>query len=368
MIFPLSAQDHPSLIDLLTNDANARFGLFLEALEAAGLTDDVAGLENVTLLIPTDDALIKGMNYLGLSQQQFFASESQLAEILRLHILSERLFFRDLSAGISIQSLGDEAVNFVLYSGILWADGARVSDVDNLASPGVVIHVLDGLLLPAHLREQAEANRAYLRVAHLLPDQPALDWFLNGNAGGMGSIESGELGGWIEIAAGDQQWMVTSADGSISAEIDVTAAPDSWITLAVIGQNTGQGVGLVPLIEDYSPLTVGQARLSFFNGLQDTTLDLLADGQLFLGGIAYPGMIDENDGFAILPLPVATYDLLVTASGNPENVILNIPDVRLRDGFNVFLAAAGTPADPRVIILETNVNVARALAEAGRLP
>ncbi|MBE2181965.1 MAG: fasciclin domain-containing protein [Anaerolineae bacterium] len=368
MILPLSAQDRPSLIDLLINDANARFGLFLEALEAAGLTGDVDALENATLLIPTDDALIKGMNYLGLSQQQFFAGESQLAEILRLHMLPERLFFRDLSAGTSIQSLGGEGVNFVLYGGILWANGARVSDVDNLAASGVVMHVLDDLLLPAHLREQAEANRAYLRVAHLLPDQPALNWLLNGHAGGVESIESGQLGGWIEIAAGDQRWMVTSADGSMSAEIDVTVAPNSWITLAVVGQNAGQGLGLVPLIEDYSPLTVGQARLSFFNGLEDTALDLLADGQLFLGGIAYPGMIGENDGFAILPLPVATYDLLVTASGNPENVILNIPDVRLREGFNVFLAAAGTPTDPRVIILETNVNVARALAEAGRLP
>lgn len=370
LILPLHAQERLPIIEVLTSDADARFGLFLAALDAAGLTDEVGALQNATVLAPTDQALISAMNYLGISQQSLFADSTTLAEILRLHVLQEQLFFRDLSTGASVESLNGERIDFGLNGGILWANGARVSDVDNLAANGVVMHALDNLLLPESIRERADASRAYLRVAHLLPEMSPVDLYLNGNVGGLNGLETGQISDWMEISAGDQLISIASSESSgMLADLSLTIEPESWITLAIVGENSGQQAKLIPLIEDYSPLSLGQARLSFFNSMEDSMgLDLLADGQLFAGGIAFPGVMGENDGFVILPLPVATYDFLATVSGNPDAVVLNIPDIRLRDGYNVFIAATGTPINSRMVILETNVNVMRSFAQEGQLP
>ena len=365
LALPLQAQERLPVLELLASDADARFGLFLTAIDAAGLADEIAALDNATLLAPTDQAMIEAMNFLGLSQQGFLADSAALAEILRLHILPERLFFRNLSAGASVDTLGGETVDFALHSGILWAHNARVSDVDNLAAFGVVVHVLDGLILPSVMQERASTNRAQLRVAHLLLDDCPIDLYLNGNPGELQGLEAGQLSGWMDIAAGEQHLAIAfAASGALAADLNVVIAPDSWVTLAVLSEDGGERVQLIPLVEDYAPLPLGQARLSFFNGIEGSTgLDLLADGQVFAGGVAFPGVIGENDGFVILPLPVATYDFVVAATANPEIVVLNAPDIRLRDGYNVFMAAVGTPASPRILILEMNVNVERAFAE-----
>ncbi len=370
LILPLKAQDRLSVLELLANDTDARFGLFLAALEAAGLTDEIAALENATLLVPTDEAMINAMNDLGISRQGFFADSAALSEILAMHIVPERLFFRDLSGGVSVDSVGGEPVDFTLYRGMLWADNARISDVDNLAASGVIVHAVDDVILPEAMREHSNANRAYLRVAHLLPDYAPVALYLNGNPSGLQGLGFGEISQWMDIAAGDQLLSVaTSGSDTASAELNLNIEPESWVTLAIVGENDGQQAKLVPLIEDYDPLALGQARLSFFNGIEGSIgLDLIANGQLFLGGIAFPGLAGENDGFSVLPLPVATYDFLITAAGNPEVVVLNVPDIRLRDGYNVFLAASGTPVNPQVILLETNVNVERAFAEERRSP
>ena len=67
LALPLQAQERLPVLELLASDADARFGLFLTAIDAAGLADEIAALDNATLLAPTDQAMIDAMNFRGLS-------------------------------------------------------------------------------------------------------------------------------------------------------------------------------------------------------------------------------------------------------------------------------------------------------------
>ena len=157
---PAFAQDErPAIAELLANDVDGRFTMLLAAIDAAGLSDTVADLDGVTFLAPSNDAFAASLEALGVSPEAVMANPDALAAILSYHILPERLFFRNLTSGPAVTTAEGEDVQFDLTDGVFSVNGIGISDVDNIASNGVM-HVIDGVLVPASVAAMLTAPAA----------------------------------------------------------------------------------------------------------------------------------------------------------------------------------------------------------------
>ena len=130
-------------------DAGA-FTTLLAAVEAAGLAETLMGEGPFTVLAPNDDAFAA----LGSTVDDLVADAmgggTQLADILKLHVISGSVLSTDLSDGQVVSTLnGDLTVN-IGDNGVTFTSGDTVATVvgaDVTATNGV-IHIIDTVLLP----------------------------------------------------------------------------------------------------------------------------------------------------------------------------------------------------------------------------
>ncbi len=135
----------PSTQNLVEVAAGAEaFGTLLKAAQVAGLADTLANRGPFTVLAPTDDAfaqLPKG------TLEALVNDPAALANILKYHVLPERVFSSEAVAAGAARTLQGESVRFAIQDGRLRAGGASVLGNDLQATNGV-IHVIDEVLLP----------------------------------------------------------------------------------------------------------------------------------------------------------------------------------------------------------------------------
>ena len=147
-ILQVFAQDRPNIPDLLDNDSDGRFTTLMAAVDAAGMRGLLEGDGPFTVLAPTNDAFTALLDQTGMTQDDLLANTTALKQILLQHIVPGRYLFRNLTSGPTLPSLlVGQSVSFDLTSGVFTANGANISDVDNLASNGVV-QVVDAVILP----------------------------------------------------------------------------------------------------------------------------------------------------------------------------------------------------------------------------
>ncbi len=140
----------PDLPTLLANDG--RFTTLLAAVDAAGLNGLLAGDGPFTLLAPSDDAFAALLDQIGLPQDMLMANTQLLKQVILQHVIPGRYLFRDLTSGPTLPSLlVGQKVSFDLTSGVFTANGANISDVDNIASNGVML-VVDSVILPPSIQ------------------------------------------------------------------------------------------------------------------------------------------------------------------------------------------------------------------------
>ncbi|MBL8146665.1 MAG: fasciclin domain-containing protein [Anaerolineae bacterium] len=181
---PAFAQDErPTLAELLANDVDGRFTTLLAAIDAAGLSDTVADLDGVTLLAPTNDAFAASLEALGVSPAAVMANPDALTAILTYHILPERLFFRNLTSGPAVTTAEGEDVQFDLTDGVFTVNGNNISDVDNIASNGVM-HVIDGVLVPPSVAAMLTAPQPTPEPVVEAPARPSIAEILANDADG----------------------------------------------------------------------------------------------------------------------------------------------------------------------------------------
>ncbi len=137
----------PSDKDIVaTADGAGMFKTLIAAAKAAGLAEALMGDGPLTVLAPTDDAfakLPKGTVEELLKPE----NKGKLADILKLHVISGRVFSdQALKAGTASSLLG-ESLNFSAASGKATVNGAGIIKTDINAKNGV-IHVIDSVLLP----------------------------------------------------------------------------------------------------------------------------------------------------------------------------------------------------------------------------
>ncbi|KAI8617747.1 FAS1 domain-containing protein [Chytriomyces sp. MP71] len=140
----------------------------LGALTKAGLADTVAGLKNVTILAPTNDA------FAAIQSVSENLSADQLKQVLLLHIVPSIVHSTDIVAAKSIPTAPTKdgsqtlAISFdgtnVLVSGAGNKSPAKVVTADVLAD-GVIVHVIDAVLIPTFASNSAPQSSVAASVA-----------------------------------------------------------------------------------------------------------------------------------------------------------------------------------------------------------
>ena len=134
--------------------ADGRFGTLLAAVDAASLTDTLR-TEQLTLFAPTDEA------FSALGEEAINALLNDvplLTSILYYHLVAGTVGSETVVTLESATTLLDEDIVItVTDDGVLLNDSVRVTEVDIMASNGV-IHVIDTVLLPPDAPEPPLGN------------------------------------------------------------------------------------------------------------------------------------------------------------------------------------------------------------------
>jgi uncharacterized surface protein with fasciclin (FAS1) repeats len=124
--------------------ADGRFATLLSAIEAAGLTEELAGAGPYTLFAPTDDA------FADLPQgtlEELLADPHQLEQILLYHIVPGEYLATDLVAEPALFTAQGSDLPVSVDGETVMVGDATIVETDITAGNGV-IHVIDQVLSP----------------------------------------------------------------------------------------------------------------------------------------------------------------------------------------------------------------------------
>lgn len=379
LALPVAAQSGDSLVDRLASDSTGQFTTLVSALEAAGLAETLSAEGDYTVFAPTNDAFDAALESLGVSLDALLGDTEMLTQILTYHVVADdRVFFREFSRTPALTSLEGSELTLSIEGGVPMVNGIAISGIDRSANNGVY-HVIDGVLLPPDLAaatpeatEGAEAtetaaimgeNEAMLRFAFLSPDSPPLVLAINGEpVSDANPAEFASVSEWMAVPAGSMTVSGTPEGEGMEALLypfELVLNDGTWTTLAIVGSEPNGTFIAQPVLEDYSPIADGNARITVFHGIEGApSVDLLANGRVVIDQLAYPGSRGENDGAFVIELPAGTADLQVILSGTSSGgqasgvMLLEAEAFEIADGSNVFIAAAGTREEP-VLVVET---------------
>jgi uncharacterized surface protein with fasciclin (FAS1) repeats len=348
---PVMAQDRPGLADFLVEDG--RFNTLLAAVGAAGLTDALGTEGPITVLAPTDDAFAA----LPLGAVDFLLRNPEvLAGVLTSHVIpGEAYTLREIAGGATVDSFSGEPVTFALADGVLTANGVVISSVDKLVSNGVV-HILDGVIVPAAAAEALAAATSQVRVAHFSPDGGAVNVAVEGNTL-LEGVEFGTISDWVPMVEGVYSIRVSGAgenNADLLRTITTRVPGGAHITVAARGIVETGDFALQFIPEDFSSIGEGQARVTVFHAIQNApAVDVRANGAVVISNLGYPGTLGDNDGVDTVNVAAATYNIQVVPFGATEPVILDLPGVTFAPNTNYFVAAIGTPTSPSFALVSS---------------
>jgi hypothetical protein len=182
---------------------------------------------------------------------------------------------------------------------------------------------------------------ARVRVAHLSPDAPAVDVWVNGTPA-FTNLGFEEFTDYAELPAGTYNVKVEPAGANgagpfvIDADLDLSGNTD----YTVVATGTLAEISPVVLIDDNSAPAAGSAKVRFFHGSADAPgVDIaLAGGAVLFGDVLFQSAGDY------IEVPAGTYDLEARPAGTLINV-LNIPGLTLEAGKVYTAWATGLLAD-----------------------
>jgi uncharacterized surface protein with fasciclin (FAS1) repeats len=129
--------------------AEADLGTFLEAVEAAGMMEDLQGTGPFTVFAPTDEAFEAYLETSGMTQEEALAGGEMLQSIVGYHLVS---MMEDSSMvmgmdGESLTTVSGAPLEITGDGETVMVGDATVLRYDIEASNGV-IHVIDTVLTP----------------------------------------------------------------------------------------------------------------------------------------------------------------------------------------------------------------------------
>jgi uncharacterized surface protein with fasciclin (FAS1) repeats len=132
--------------------AAGHFTTLARAVNAAGLTDELAAKGPFTVFAPTDEAFKK----LAVGGYDALLKDvGRLKAILNYHVLSGYFVAKDVKSG-ELMTLQGSPLTAVVSSSDVRVNGARVTKADIVATNGIV-HAIDAVILPKNWQLLAAA-------------------------------------------------------------------------------------------------------------------------------------------------------------------------------------------------------------------
>ncbi len=351
-------------------EVDTEFSTLILGLETTGLDAVLRNSEaEYTVFAPTDDAFASSLDAMGLTLEDLLNDTARLNQILQYHVLGTALDAStiasnaDENGSLTLATLeGSEIAATMTEDGlVLNADpvledsGINVTATDIRATNGI-IHVIDGVLLPQSAPQSTEIATATIRIAHLSPDAPPVDIYINGEVSDIESLAYPDVTGWIELPADTYEIAVVPIDEDLSAAVigpvDLTFAADTWTTISAVGLFERDELKANVFAENRTQaIPDGQARLTTYHSIGDApAVDVLANGEVLIPGLAFPGSQNGNDGVFVIDVPAGSYDVEIVPTGATEPVLLSLPATELTAGSYTFVAAIGSLANPDVYV------------------
>lgn len=217
--------------------------------------------------------------------------------------------------------------------------------------------LLGALLLVFAVAPAAAAEgKVHVRVAHLSPDTPAVDIFVNGAPSAIKGLEYKSVTDWIDLDPGSYTLSAVPKGGIRSGVFDLKA--DTWVTVAAIGSLKNNTLKLVAIEEDHSAIAKGRTRVIVFHAIEDApAVDVRSGEFVVVPKLAYPGTQEingkQNDGVYTLNIKAGTYDLQVVPAGEKKPVVLDLAGTELKENTIYFVSAIGTLEKPEVNVVAT---------------
>jgi hypothetical protein len=184
----------------------------------------------------------------------------------------------------------------------------------------------------------AQKGSAFVRVAHLSPDAPIVDIWVDGSVA-LQDVAYGDFSSYLKLDEGTHRVHVSPASQTSPIVIDaqVTLDADKHYTVAA----TGRLASIAPIVlADDLTRSASQARVRFVHAGPDApTVDItLTDGTVLFPAVDFR----ENAGY--ISVPPGTVDLQVRLAGT-ETVALSFADVPLAAGNVYSVFAVGLLSD-----------------------
>ena len=235
-----------------------------------------------------------------------------------------------------------------------------MGNVRRLLVLGLALAMALALAAPA----LAQAGEAQVRVAHLAPDAPNVDVYVDGEPV-LTDVAYTTISGYLPLPAGAQQVTVYAAGDTSSPVIDVPVevAAGGAYTIAAVGLVADGSLTAQVYEDDLRSPAAGTAKVRVVHASPDAgPVDVVPRGGApLVEGLAFP------DATPYAEVPAGTYTLDVNPAGTDE-AVLTVPDAALADGGVYSAFAVGTVyADSlQVLLVQDNAaGEAAASASAG---
>jgi uncharacterized surface protein with fasciclin (FAS1) repeats len=360
---PAFAQDQTQGDIAVAIAADGRFTTLANAIQVAGLEGTLHSAGPYTFFAPTDDA------FAAMPQgalDSLLADPDALKQTLLYHLVQGQYQAADVAAQQSLTSMQGSALNFRVDGTTVFVNDAQIIGADLTASNGVIYAINAPLTLPA--AAAAGSATTHIRIANFSPDAPPLQIYIDGQPSDIQTVSSGEMSGWVEMPAGSYQ-LALVPDGSNLAEAVIPQQSYSldahqWQTIATIGSTADQTVTTEFVPENYAPLADGQARVTFFNALENgPAVNVVSNRVTTLASDLAFGV------GTTINVPTGTTDVSLVPMDAPQAPLLNLPITVFDPNTFYFVAATGTTDAPQAQVFTVQESqVAQMIQESRLIP
>ena len=210
-----------------------------------------------------------------------------------------------------------------------------MSNIRRMLTVGLALLAALALAAPALAQGTGEAQ---VRVAHLAPDAPNVDVYVNGEPA-LTNVPYTTISDYLTLPAGTQQVTVYAAGDTATPVIDtpVDLAAGAAYTVAAVGLIADGSLTAQVYEDDLRAPSGDNAKVRVVHASPDAgPVDVVpAGGEPLVSGLAFP----EATPYA--EVPADTYTLDVNAAGTNQTV-LTVPDATLASGGVYSAFAVGT--------------------------
>jgi uncharacterized surface protein with fasciclin (FAS1) repeats len=118
---------------------------FAADVKTAGLTADLNSMHAVTVFAPANSAFSK----LPASEMSMMHSTTELAKILKYHVVSGRVTPAELASGMTFKTLEGDTLKGAKMGGVYEVNGADVI-CGNITTANATVYVINKVLMPMH--------------------------------------------------------------------------------------------------------------------------------------------------------------------------------------------------------------------------